>query len=147
MKMEEMMLFCWTTLATTSNPLVPLSNLCTIPGRTDVSLVPNVWFKGDSSNSISDNSSESETNSWSWNEGVGRLQWWRMPFTSVPVVFPGAGWTTWSWNLKIYDSGINDSEEEIYPWMNWKEVEEGWCDYHVCRFINNQHMFIFIHNI
>lgn len=28
------------TFATTSNPLVPLSNLCTIPGRTEASLRP-----------------------------------------------------------------------------------------------------------
>ena len=84
------------TFATTSNPLVPLSNLWTIPGRIDAPLMLKFNSLGLLSvlKSSSEISSASERISSFENAANGRLQWWRMPLTSVPEAFPGAGCTT-----------------------------------------------------
>lgn len=90
------------TLATTRSPLVPLSNLCTIPGRTEsihiLELIssPEFWSAGKLSNSASKLSSDSGNMSLLGIAAVGSPQWWRIAFTSVPLALPGAGWTTWN---------------------------------------------------
>lgn len=78
---SQQLLMIIITFATTSNPLVPLSNLWTIPGRTDIS---------DITEDVSSSSSETSSSMFD-NETVGRLQWCRIPFTRVPEKFPGAG--------------------------------------------------------
>lgn len=109
------------TFATTSNPLVPLSNLCTIPGRILVSHVPQFWPAAKLLNSSSKISSSSE--SLFGNATVGRLQWWRIPFTSVPLALPGAGWTTWMTKKNaIHNFRISNKVDSDYSFSSFNSL-------------------------
>mmetsp|Transcript_670 Transcript_670/g.1949 ORF Transcript_670/g.1949 Transcript_670/m.1949 type:complete len:217 (-) Transcript_670:400-1050(-) len=98
------------SLATTMRPVVPMSSLCTMPGRSRGGVLPAgggapAGASNSSSAKIGSSSSDSAPGSGQLlrksggacpgaRSRAGRPQWCSTAFTSVPVGWPGAGCTT-----------------------------------------------------